>query len=113
MKTIRTDRARKVFIERLRSVPNVSAASRAAGFGRSAAYAWKRDDEEFAAEWDEAVEESVDGLEQVAWERAKDQSDRMLEILLKAHRAEKYVDRQQIQHTMTLGGALDSLDDDS
>lgn len=110
MKTIRTDRAREIFLTSLRSVPNVSAAARAAGFARNAAYMWKNDDPDFSKEWDEAVEESVDSLEQVAWERAKDQSDRMLEILLKAHRSEKYVDRQKIEHSMSLGAALDDLD---
>lgn len=94
MKTIRTDRARETFIAALRIQPNVSAASRLAGFGRSAVYAWRDDDPDFAAEWDEAIEESVDGLESVAWERALDNSDRMLEILLKAHRPEKYVERR-------------------
>lgn len=113
MKTIRTDRARETFLESLRSVPNVSAASRAAGFGRSAAYQWRNEDPEFALEWDEAIEESIDSLEQVAFERAKDQSDRMLEILLKAHRPEKYVEKKLIEHSgdMTVRKA-DELSDD-
>jgi len=62
--------------------------------GRSAAYAWRDEDPDFAAAWEEAIQESIDALEQVAWERAKDQSDRMLEILLKGHRPEKYTDRK-------------------
>lgn len=78
----------------LRVQPNVSAAARAAGIARSAAYAWKADDDDFAAEWDDAIEESVDGLESEAWKRALDTSDRMMEILLKAHRPEKYVERR-------------------
>jgi hypothetical protein len=94
MKTIRTNRARETFLAQLRLCPNVSAASRAAGISRSAAYAWKRDDEAFAAEWEDAENEALDDLEQVAWERAKDQSDRMMEILLKAHRPDKYVERR-------------------
>lgn len=99
MRTIRTDRARETFLAQLRDVPNVSAAARVAGISRRAAYDWRDDDEEFASEWDDAVQEATDSLEQVAWERAKDQSDRMLEILLKAHRPDKYVDRQQVHHS--------------
>ena len=99
MRTIRTDRAREAFLAQLRLVPNVSAAARAANISRRAAYDWRDDDEEFAAEWDDAVAESVDQLEAVAWERATDQSDRMLEILLKAHRPDKYVDRQRVEHS--------------
>lgn len=114
MKTIRTDRARETFLESLRLVPNVSAASRAAGFGRSAAYQWRNEDSEFAMEWDEAIEESIDSLEQVAFERAKDQSDRMLEILLKAHRPDKYVEKRLVEHSgdMTVRKATDLTDDD-
>jgi hypothetical protein len=93
-KTVRTDRAREAFLAQLRHVPNVSAAARAAGMGRTAAYAWRDDDEEFASAWDEAVQESVDALEQVAWERAQTTSDRLIEVLLKGHRPEKYTDRK-------------------
>ena len=98
MKTIRTDRAREAFLRQLSLLPNVSAACRAANIGRSAAYAWKHEDEDFSAAWDEAVEEATDELEQVAWERAKDSSDRLMEIMLKAHRGDKYVERQQVEH---------------
>lgn len=96
MKTIRTVRAREAFLAQIRLVPNVSAAARAAGISRSAAYLWRDDDPAFAAEWDDAVSEAVDQLEQVAWERATEQSDRMMEILLKAHRPDKYVERRLV-----------------
>lgn len=96
MKTIRTDRARETFLAQLRLVPNVSAAARAAKISRNAAYTWRDEDPDFAAAWEDAINEAVDDLEQVAWERAKDQSDRMMEILLKAHRSDKYVERKLI-----------------
>mgnify|MGYP000151930721 CR=1 FL=1 len=54
MKTIRTDRAREAFISTLTSTCNVSAACRAAKIGRSAAYAWRKEDEGFAASWADA-----------------------------------------------------------
>lgn len=95
MKTIRTDRAREAFIATLGESCNVSQACRAANISRSAAYAWRDEDPEFAAAWKEAEEQAADALEQVAWERATtDKSDRMLEILLKAHRPDKFVEKR-------------------
>jgi hypothetical protein len=96
MKTVRTDRAREAFLASIRMVPNVSAACRAAKISRNAAYMWRDEDETFAAAWADALEEAIEDLEQVAWERAKDQSDRMMEILLKAHRPDKYVERKLV-----------------
>lgn len=46
----------------------------------------------FAAEWDEAVDEGTDVLEDVAFRRAVDGSDRLLIFLLKARRPEKFRD---------------------
>lgn len=63
---------------------------------RTAAYDWRGDDEEFAKDWEEAIETAADKLEQVAFRRAETgKSDRMLEILLKGHRP-KYRDKQLI-----------------
>lgn len=102
-RTVRTDRARKAFLTTLTSTCNVSAACRAAGMGRTAAYAWRDDDASFAADWMEAENEAADMLEQVAFERATSgQSDKMLEILLKAHRPEKFVEKQKVEHSGTM-----------
>jgi hypothetical protein len=92
-RTARTDRARETFLAELRETCNVSHAAREAGIGRRTAYDWRDADPEFAKAWDDAEEEAVDALEMRARERALDDSDRMMEILLKAHRPEKYVDR--------------------
>lgn len=96
-RTIRTDRARAKFLAVLEETCNVSEAARAAGIGRTSAYEWREADPSFAADWDEAEEVAADKLEQVARERAIDGSDRMLEILLKAHRPEKFVERQHLK----------------
>lgn len=96
-KTVRTDRARAEFLRVFSDTCNVSEAARAAGFSRSAAYAWREEDAEFAKDWDEAEQVAIDALEQVARDRAKSgKSDRMLEILLKAHRPDKYIERRQV-----------------
>ncbi len=72
-------------------------------------YRWREKDAKFAAAWDEAAEKGVDGLEDVATIRAKGvefdvvdkdgkvvgkkiehNSDRMLELMLKAKRPHVY-----------------------
>lgn len=118
-RTIRTDRAREKFIETLAETCNVSEACRAAGIGRSAAYQWKAEDPAFGAAWKDAEEEATDKLEREAWRRAvegtdkpvtfqgvicdtyKEYSDRMLELLLKAHRPDKFVEKRQLEHGVT------------
>lgn len=110
VRTVRTDRAREIFLTTLRETCNVSASCRAAMIGRSAAYDWRRDDEGFRAAWEEAEEEAIDKLEEVARNRAIDSSDRMMEILLKAHRPEKYVERFRTEHTGANGGPIQTAD---
>lgn len=123
-RTSRTNRAREMFISVLSESCNVSEACRAAGIGRTTAYEWRRDDLTFAAQWDEAEEEAADRLEREAWRRAvdgtdkpvthqgvitatyKEYSDRMLEILLKAHRPEKFVEKVRNEHTGANGGPI-------
>lgn len=94
--TIRTDRAREIFLKTLTATCNVTRSAKRAGMGRSAVYDWRQDDDDFARAWDEAIEAAADRLEQVAFRRATTgKSDRMLEILLKGHRP-KYRDKQLI-----------------
>lgn len=102
VRTSRTDRARETFLNVLRETCNVSEAARTAGIGRRTAYDWRDADTEFAAAWIDAEEEAVDALEKVARDRAIDGSDRMLEILLKAHRPEKFTDRMKVDQTGTM-----------
>jgi transposase len=107
-KTARTDRARAAFLKVLAETCNVSEACRAAKIGRSTAYDWREGDPAFAAAWKDAEEEAIDSLERVAWDRAKiDKSDRMMEILLKAHRPEKYVERIRSELTGKDGGPVE------
>lgn len=106
-RTIRTARARAKFLATLAETCNVTEACRAAAIGRTAAYAWRDDDPDFAQAWANAEEEAVDALEQVARKRAIDSSDRMMEILLKAHRPEKYVERYRAELTGKDGGPVE------
>lgn len=107
----RTDRAREAFLAKLAESCNVSEACRTAGIGRQTAYDWREDDPGFREDWRRAEEEAADKLEREAWRRGvegtdkpvtfqgaitatyKEYSDRMLELLLKAHRPDKFTDR--------------------
>jgi len=113
---VRTDKAREKFLQALTSACNVTAACKAAGIGRQTAYQWREDDPNFALAWSGALEEAVDALEKEAWRRAHDgtdkpivyqgvvtgtyreYSDRLMEILLKAHRPEKYIERLRTEN---------------
>jgi hypothetical protein len=114
--TVRTDKARETFLLALTNAGNVTAACRAAGIGKQTAYQWRQDEPAFADAWADALEEAVDGLEKEAWRRAVDgvdkpivyqgvvtgtyreYSDRMLEILLKAHRPDKFIERTRSEN---------------
>ena len=113
-KTVRPDRAREIFLAVLAERCNVSEACRAAGIGRSTVYQWREAEPEFAEAWKAAEDEAADKLEAEAWRRGVDgvdkpvtfqgqitttyreYSDRMLEILLKAHRP-MYREKQAVE----------------
>lgn len=90
-----TDRARAKFLAVLAKTCNVSEAARASNIPRRTAYNWRDTDAEFRAAWDDAEATAVDDLEGVVYERAMaGHSDRLAEILLKAHRPNKYVEKR-------------------
>ena len=127
-RSVRTDRARETFLETLRQSCNVSEACRAAGLARRSVYEWRDADPEFMADWLEAEAEAVDKLEREAWRRgaegyeetvdsdgkitvSRKYSDRMLEILLKGHRPERFKERIAAEHSGTL--SINILPDDA
>ncbi len=109
-----TDRAKEKFLEVVRTTCNVSEAARAIGMARQSLYDARTRDNEFARLWHQAIEEAADCLEREAWRRAvegwdepvfyqgkavgavRKYSDRMLELLLKGHRPEKFKDRHEV-----------------
>jgi hypothetical protein len=101
----------------------VRVACEIAGVSRATAYRTRGEVKQFARQWDEAIKEACDRLEQEAWRRGvagverpvtvagereviREYSDRMLEMLLKAHRPEKYRERYDVT-TRTGGSDLD------
>lgn len=122
-RTIRTLKKREAFLTALRAHGNVSEACAAALIGRQSAYEWRRDDPEFAAAWNEALDEAADTMEREAWRRAvegtekpvfgsmgrglgsgevgriREYSDTLLIFMLKAARPEKFRERTETRHT--------------
>jgi len=125
------------FLTTLAKTGNVGASCRAAGVARSQAYIWRCEGEreytesqlaqaeEFKKLWAEALEDAVDLLEKEAVRRGRDgynkpivykgkvvgtykeYSDRLLEILLKAHRRSKFGDRTEL--TGADGGPISTV----
>jgi hypothetical protein len=109
-----TIRVREKFLEHLRQTANVSEACLLIGVKRRSVYDCRERDEAFRRAWDEAIEIATDALEREARRRAIEgvetpvfyrgdcvgtvlaYSDRMLELLLKAHRPDKYSERVQL-----------------
>lgn len=95
------------FLAYLMRVPNVSGACRAAGISRQYAYEHRDEDPDFAAQWEAAIAISVDDLEERAWKRAEE-SDRIMEVLLRAHKPALYGDKRQLELTGAGGGPIRS-----
>jgi hypothetical protein len=75
-RTIRTLQNRTTFLDVLQASGNITRTAESLGVGRSALYDWRDDDPEFAAAWDHAIKRGLDGLEDVAIERARQGSAR-------------------------------------
>ena len=104
------------FIEALRATGNVTRAAKYAGRSRNQAYHVRRQSEDFAAQWDDALEEATDLLDAEARRRAvtgtdkpvfykgevvgsiTKYSDSLLMFLLKAHRPQKFCDCGKVKH---------------
>lgn len=98
---------RPAFLANLRKWPNISKAAKSAGVTRQAAYKARVADPGFAQEWDDAWQEGVEHIEDVALKRAtrsKNASDTLLIFMLKGLKPETYRDR--FDGTMTLRGNL-------
>lgn len=87
---VRTYKRRKLFLDQLAVGNSVSFAANAAGGTTSNFKKWRDSDPDFAADWEEAVEEGTDFIEDVATERAMKKSDPLMLAILKARRPDKY-----------------------
>jgi hypothetical protein len=64
------DTKKKRFIETLEAQGTVLHACKAAGISHQTAYRWRREDLEFAEQWDEAHENAVDAVESTMYQQA-------------------------------------------
>lgn len=115
-----TDDHKQRFLALLRDTGNPSVAARGIGFSPSTLKRHREQDEAFAADWQEAVDEAADALEAEARRRAvsgvlrekcigggKDgkfieeleYSDSLLLALLKANKPQKFADRSKTELT--------------
>jgi hypothetical protein len=121
-----TPKKRREFLTALSESCNVTASAHAAGLSRQRLYELRRENPDFAVEWDNAVDEAVDKLELEARRRAlqgvrkpiyyrgskvgstQEYSDLLTIFLLKAHRPEKYRERVSAELTGPAGAPLDN-----
>jgi hypothetical protein len=104
------------FLRELAQWGNVTTACRRTRIGRTAVYQAKDSEPAFKAQWDDALDQACDAMEEEARRRAvkgTDEgvfykgrkvakllrySDTLLIFLLKAHRPEKYREQMRIEH---------------
>lgn len=114
------------FLAALEESANVTVAAEAADITRQNAYAYRREDAEFAQKWDAALDVGVGTLEDEAVRRARDgveepiyqrgeymgtvrkYSDTLLIFLLKSHKPQVYNPPQRQEVTGENGGAIKS-----
>lgn len=69
------DRWQPIFIEALRTLGHVGKACEVAKISRNTAYIYRRNDPQFAKDWDTAIEDAAWSLEDEAWRRAREGVD--------------------------------------
>lgn len=84
------------FLDHLREMPNVSRAARLTGRSRNVFYEMREEDPDFSRDWDTAVTEGVEHLEEKAWARAEETSDVLAMFLLRAHKPRMYRERLDV-----------------
>ena len=96
-----------LFLQTLAAKPIVGRAAKAAGVTVGACYAMRKRSDVFAAAWDEALIQGVDTLEDRAYDRAMDKSDKLLELLLKGLRPETYREKVDAMAAMRVNIVVD------
>jgi hypothetical protein len=102
MSAARTHHKRKAFLDQLELGMSPSYSAQAAGESLSFFKRWRDSDDNFKADWDEALEGGTDFLEDEATLRAVKKSDTLMLAMLKARRPDKF-DRG---HKLELSGGI-------
>ncbi len=80
----------RAFLAALENTGSVTAAAEAAGVHRTAAYKQRSGDKAFSQQWDDAIDQAADTLEDEARKRAFGGSDILLMFLLKGIRPQRW-----------------------
>ena len=99
-------RKREAFLMGLSLGDSVKSSCERAKVTRKTVYQWRKQDEEFAEAWDEALEAGIEQLEDAAYRRALDGSDTLVMFLLKAKRPKVYSDKHRLEHTGADGAPI-------
>ena len=91
-----SDQRKAQFLDTFREICNMSQAAEVAGIDRTTVYNWRRDDPNFKKQFEQAREDGAEALEDVAYQRAQEQSDRLIMALLKAYKPDRFGDRLDI-----------------
>ncbi len=123
MDQMQTIKKRAEFLAHLRETCNVGKSAKAVGIGRSTVYQWRKEDENFAAQIDEAKRDAIEALEDEVHRRAFEgslvitkngtytqYSDTLAIFLLKAHAPERYMDKVRSELTGAGGAPLELSD---
>lgn len=87
---VRTYKARKIYLDQLAAGNSESFAAEAAGTNNANFKRWRNDDPDFQADYEDALEQGTDFIEDVAVQRALTKSDPLMMMILKARRPDKY-----------------------
>jgi hypothetical protein len=103
-RTRNTARWRSLFLQALRQTPSIKHACKAAGIVRTTAYKHRKEDQDFAAQWEDAIQASVDELEHKAFQLALAGDSNLITFMLRCHKPEVYRDTQR--HEVGLLGGI-------
>lgn len=103
----------RLFLNSLAQCPNVTKAAKDGGTWRRSVYKWRDTIPEFAADWDDAIEEGCDHLEEVAYKRAEEGlSEKLLIFLLKAYRGWRFNEVRVVEADLTVRAVREMTDDE-
>ena len=111
-----TSQKKAKFLSELAKGKTVTGAAGIATVSARQLYRIRKDNEAFAAQWDEAVDSGTEFLEDVARKRAVDGSDTMLIFLLKGRKPATYRDRLAVDFSQAteeqIANALANMSDE-
>ena len=73
------------------------------GISKRGAYKAKETDLAFSQAWDDALDDAIDKLEEIAFNRARKGNDKLLQFILAGRRPEIYGRQGTIKHTGAIG----------